>query len=71
MLDLMALNGADAPAPVAPRDIVQVKYQDEKHRGTVRAMRAGHLLVDVETETGPILALVYPDAILGIIGRAS
>jgi len=71
MLELMHLASAGQPASVAPRDIVLVEYQGQKYRGTVRAERAGHLLVDVETPPRPILALVYPDAIVKILGRAS
>jgi len=71
MLELMHLAHAGKPASVAPRDIVLVERQGEKHRGTVRAMRAGHLLIDVETATGPQLVLFNPDAILEILGRAS
>ncbi|MBB4199090.1 hypothetical protein CCR94_16460 [Rhodoblastus sphagnicola] len=71
MLELMLLAKAAEPVAVAPRDIVTVDFQGARHKGTVRALRAGHLLIDVETEAGPILALVYPDAILDIIGRAT
>jgi len=71
MLELMALAKAGEPAPVAPRDIVKIEFQGARHTGTVRATRAGQYLIDVETETGPILALVAPDAVLDIIGRAS
>lgn len=71
MLELMALNCADDPAPVAPRDAVLVKYRGEEHRGTVRAQRGGYSLIDVETAKGPLLVLVDPDAILENLGRAS
>jgi hypothetical protein len=71
MLELMAINSADDPAPVAPRDAVLVKYQDAEHWGTVRAQRTGYLLIDVETAKGPLLVLVDPDAILENLGRAS
>lgn len=71
MLELMHLAHAEKPASVAPRDIVLVDFQGANLRGTVRAQRAGYCLVDVETEAGPVLALVNPDAISDIIGRAS
>jgi len=71
MLELMHLASAGQPASVAPRDVVLVEHQGETYRGTVRAERNGHLLVDVETSPRPILVLVYPDAIRDILGRAS
>jgi len=67
----MQLASGETSPPVSPRDVVIIDFQGARYRGTVRAERAGHLLVDVETEGGPVLALVYPDAILDIIGRVS
>jgi hypothetical protein len=71
MLELIELARAGQPAPVAPRDRVALDFQGARHEGTVRAQRAGCLLVDVETEAGPLLCFVHPDAVLDIIGRAS
>ena len=64
-----ALQGA--LRPVAQGDTVRVQFQTDTYEGKVCSVKSGYVLVDVVTDSGRLLCVVNPDAIVDVIRRAA